>query len=220
MNYRRKKNPLRFLILLIILGVIAFFGFKGYMNYLSTPLDKNGKIQAFVVNKGETFTDIADRLEKDKIARSSMVLKDIYTSKYNSKPIEPGTVKVSSSMSAEDIVKTLTEGAVDKWVTLLEGWRVEQMAEELSNKIGVDKNEFLENAEEGYMFPDTYLFNPEATPADIASILRNTFEVRYTDEIQNQIKALGLTPEEGVILASLVEREGRSDKVRTEVASD
>jgi UPF0755 protein len=48
--------------------------------------------------------------------------------------------------------------------------------------------------------------------------MKNTFDSRFTTELQSQIRAQGLTPEEGVTLASLVEREARSDKVRTEVA--
>jgi UPF0755 protein len=104
------------------------------------------------------------------------------------------------------------------WITLIEGWRVEQMAERLNAQLGIDRAEFLTNAKEGYMFPDTYLFSPEITAADIASRMKSNFERKYSSELQAKIRAQGLTPEQGVILASLVEQEARSDKVRTEVA--
>jgi len=48
--------------------------------------------------------------------------------------------------------------------------------------------------------------------------MRGNFDKKYTGELQSKIKLKGLTLEQGVILASIVEREGRSDKVRTEVA--
>lgn len=69
------------------------------------------------------------------------------------------------------------------------------------------------------MFPDTYLFNPDVIASDIALTMKNNFNRKYDDELQNKIKKLGLTPSEGVILASIVEREGRSDEVRRMIAS-
>lgn len=93
------------------------------------------------------------------------------------------------------------------------------MAAKLNSELGVSNSEFVKEAKEGYMFPDTYLFNPQSTPTDIISILRNNFEKKYEANLQSRIKKLGLTSDEGVILASIVEREARSDEARRMVAS-
>jgi UPF0755 protein len=69
------------------------------------------------------------------------------------------------------------------------------------------------------MFPDTYLFSPDITAADLAARMRANFDKKYSAELQAKVRAQGLTPEQGLILASLVEQEARTDKVRTEVAS-
>ncbi len=213
----RKKSPYRKLVwLILVIGVIFFLGIW-YWNYLQSPVDKNSEIEAFVVPQGASITSIADDLESQGFIRSSAIFKYLYRNKNSD--IEAGDFKLSKAMTMSEIIKTLTEGSIDKWVTLLEGWRVEQIANKLNSELGIQNSEFLSVAKEGYMFPDTYLFNPDASSATIASIMENTFNQRYTTELQNKIKSQGLTPEQGVILASLVEREARSDKVRTEVAS-
>ncbi|TSC63579.1 MAG: UPF0755 protein, partial [Microgenomates group bacterium Gr01-1014_93] len=166
----------------------------------------------------EGVSAIAERLKDENLIRSTLAFK-IYARQNNLvSRIQAGSFKLSPSMSVPEIANTLTVGADDIWVTLIEGWRVEEMADELSEKLKVKSEKFIEEAKEGYMFPDTYLFPKDATAEYIASTLKNTFNQRYSDEIKEKIRKQGLTEEEGVILASLVEREGRSDKVRSEVA--
>lgn len=211
-----KKTP-RFLISLLVIAGGIFLTFLAIINYLKSPLDKNGQIRAFVIEKGESVSSVSDRLEKQKFIRSPLVFKFIYK-QMNSPTVEAGDFKLSSSMPVDEIITTLSQGPIDRWVTLIEGWRVEEMAEQLNKKIGLDKNEFLKSAKEGYMFPDTYLFNPDATAQTVAQIMKDNFDKKYTEELQAKIKQKGLTPQQGVILASIVEREGRSDKVRTEIA--
>ena len=213
----KRKNPFRILIFFIPLLAIFSLLVLGFINYLKSPLDKDGEIRAFVVQKGESVSSIAERLESEKFIKSSLVFKFVYKNMGNPL-VDAGDFKLSSSMGVEEIITNLSKGPIDRWVTLIEGWRVEEMAEELNKKVGINKDEFIKISKEGYMFPDTYLFNPDATAATIASTMRGNFDKKYTGELQSKIKLKGLTLEQGVILASIVEREGRSDKVRTEVA--
>lgn len=214
----RRKSPFRFLIWLVVLALIGYFSYQGMVSFLKSPIDKNGKVEAFIIKPGETVSDIATRLEDKKIIRSAFFFKMAYKSSGEG-DIQAGDYKLSPSMSTDEVVKNLKEGAIDRWVTLLEGWRAEEMADKLNKELGIDQTEFLKEAKEGYMFPDTYLFNIDATAADIVAVMENNFNTKYTTELQNKIKAQGLTPEQGVILASIVEREGRSDEVRRQIAS-
>lgn len=220
MDRRKKPNKLlRVFVLLLILSVAGFFAFQGYMSYLKSPADPNGKQIAFVINPGETVTDVANELEEKGIIRSAMAFKmSAKDLEFNSANV--GDFIVSASMTHQEIINALKGGSTDVRVTLLEGWRVEQIAKELNEKLKIDEKEFIAAAkkDEGYLFPDTYFFHPDASIETIISTMRNNFDRKYTAELQNKIKSQGLTPEEGVILASMVEREGRSEKVRTEVA--
>jgi len=189
------------------------------MEYLKSPLDPKGETQAFVVQEGWTAADIAQKLEENKIIRSAFIFRQ-ELKKVDSTKIQAGDFIISASMSVNEVINELTQGSVDKKVTLIEGWRVEQMAEELNKKLGIDKAEFITQAKEyeGYLFPDTYFFNPDVAIPDIILTLRNTFNRKISDELKQKIRTKGLTDKEGVILASLIEREARSPKVRTEVA--
>ncbi|MFH0937153.1 MAG: endolytic transglycosylase MltG [Candidatus Daviesbacteria bacterium] len=104
-------------------------------------------------------------------------------------------------------------------VTLLEGWRIEEMGNKLQEKLGIRSEDFIKDAQEGYMFPDTYLFALDTKVSEIVQKLRENFDKKYSPTLQAKIKNLGLTSEQGVILASIVEREARSDEARRMVAS-
>ncbi|MBI2593569.1 endolytic transglycosylase MltG, partial [Candidatus Daviesbacteria bacterium] len=142
--------------------------------------------------------------------------------------INAGDFVISPSMTSDEIIEVFKGGSADIKVTLIEGWRVEQIAAELNSKFKIkhslpigQNSKFIEAAKkyEGYLFADTYFFHPDATIETIIETLRANFERKYTQELQKKISAKGLTPEQGVILASIVEREGRSKEVRTKVAS-
>ena len=218
----RNKKPnwiLRLFLALIVLAVIGFFGFQGYISYLKSPVDPNGDKIALVVNPGDTVTDVANTLEEKGVIRSAFAFK-MSAKDAGLTGVNVGDFIVSPSMTHSEIIDALKGGSTDVRVTLLEGWRVEQIAKELNKTLKINEADFIAAAKEGegYLFPDTYLFHPDASIETIISIMKNNFSKKYTSELQNKIKAKGLTPEEGVILASMVEREGRSEKVRTEVA--
>lgn len=194
-----------------IFFIIIFLILQGLWNLQFKPISKNTQNISFIIKKGDSLSEIADKLQQEKLIRSSLALKLLLRLK-NIDNIQDGTFKLSSSMSAKEIINVLQGTPNDAWVTLIEGWRIEEMAEKLSL-------EFLKYAKEGYMFPDTYLFPKEYTVKQIAEVMRANFEKKFTPKIRTKIRSNGLTEAEGVILASIVEREARSDKVRTEVAS-
>ncbi len=221
MRERRKRNnwPKFILALLVIFGIIFFAGYLYFRSLFAAANPSDSSPKAFVISKGDNSAEIAAGLQKQGLIKSEFAFKWALKDSGKAEKILPGDYKLSATMSAQQIVEELTSGPDERWVTLIEGWRSEQMAEKLNTELGIQKAEFLRYAKEGYMFPDTYLFSPDATAADIALRLENTFKARYSQDLQTKIKAKGLTPEQGVILASLVEQEARTDKVRTEVAS-
>lgn len=203
---------------MIILAGLFFVG-KSWWDSQLTAVGTNKSTQIFVVDKGENFSNITQDLKKQNLIKSDWAFTLFAKHSGLSGKIQSGTFRLSSSYSAREILNALTSQPLDNWVTLLEGWRVEEMAQKLNEVLGIDKTEFLKVAKEGYMFPDTYLFPKDYSATQIASKLRNTFDQKYTDDLKSKIKFLGLTETQGVILASIVEREARTDEVRTKVAS-
>lgn len=204
--------------ILIIFLIPALLIKEGWNSQLA-PLSSDKTDKVIVVARGDAFKQVADKLKNENLIRSSWAFKLRAKQSGLESKLKAGTFKVSPSMSAQEILKVLTSSPLDTWVTLIEGWRVEEMAKKLNDELEINQKEFLKVAKEGYMFPDTYLFPKDYSAEQIATRLRNTFDQKYTDDLKGKIKALGLTESQGVILASIVEREARSAGVRQMVAS-
>ncbi len=203
----------------ILLIIVLFFGFKFWWNLELAPVADDKKSIIFVIDKGEGFSQVTDDLKKANLIKSPWAFYLYGKRSGLVNKIQPGTFRLSPSQTSREILQTLTEQPLDLWVTLLEGWRVEEMAEEINSKFQIPNDKFISVAKEGYIFPDTYLFPKEYSAKQIAEIMMDNFEKKYSDEIRIKIKNQGLSEDEGVILASIVEREARSDEVRKMVAS-
>ncbi len=218
----RNRNFIRNWIILIVLALVVLLAGKFYLSNQQGPVNpKDTEVRAFVVNKGESVDSIAKRLEQEGLIRSAAIFKYVLKQKKMENKVQAGDFKLSPSMSMEEVLKNLSSGAVDVWVTFLEGWRNEEIAQRLNDELGISSDTFLKAAKgkQGYLYPDTYLINKDAEASDVVSLLENTFETKLPDEFDSKIRALGLTKDQAVNLAALVEREGRSEKVKTEVAS-
>ncbi|MBI2600665.1 endolytic transglycosylase MltG [Candidatus Daviesbacteria bacterium] len=206
--------------LLSIFLIVSFLGvvvWGWWNNQLSAPSFRK-ETKKIVIPKGTGLSTVSSQLKKENLIKSELAFKLFARQKGLADKLQTGTFELSSSMSAEEVLKTLTSNPKEVWVTFLEGWRVEEMAQKLGEQLGIKKEDFLEYAKEGYMFPDTYLFPDEVTAARVADIMKDNFKNKYSAELRSKIKSQGLTEQEGVVLASIVEREARSDIARTEVA--
>src|SRR3972149_6855948 len=125
-----------------------------------------------------------------------------------------------------EIAQLLTHGAIDVWVTLPEGLRVEEQAQIIENNLNFganesfvfDKTEYIKIAKEGYMFPDTYLIPKDATAQDVAAKLEETFSAKVDDELLEQGEKNNLSADDVVILASLLEREAKTNEEKPIIA--
>lgn len=203
----------------LILLVLLFLLVKGFWGSQFARISDDKTIHSFIISKGESFSLVSKRLSDEKLIKSSFFFTILAKQKNLSDKIQSGTFKLSSSMTSEEILETITGNPSDNWVTLLEGWRVEEMADKLSEEGLGNKEEFIKLAQEGYMFPDTYLIPKDYSTEQIVKVLKDNFEKKYTPELRLKIKSLNLTEDEGMILASIVEREARSQQAREIVAS-
>lgn len=205
---------------MIIIIFIIFIALSFWNGQLASVSQEKAE-KKIIIAKGQSVKEIARKLKQENLIRSEFTF-GLYTRfKGLSSKLSAGTFNLSPAMSTPEIIKILSGKPSEVWVTLIEGWRIEEMADKLSEQGLVDREKFVKQAkkDEGYLFPDTYLFPNDVTEQQIIKRLRDTFDERFSDELRAQIKAKGLTEDEGVILASIVEREARSEQVRTEIAS-
>lgn len=195
----------------IIFVLLVLLLIRGFWNTQLMSVSSSKEEKTVVIAKGQSLDEIVKLLKKEGLIKSEWAFKMLVKQKGWSQNLKAGSFKLSPGQSAEEILENLIKPVSDEWVTLIEGWRVEEMAEKLTP-------EFIKIAKEGYVFPDTYLIPKEYDITQIVRLMRDNFDKKYSSELRSKIKAKGLTEDEGVILASIVEREARSDKVRTEVA--
>src|SRR3989338_6279415 len=129
------------LIGLLVIGLLVII-ILWYRQALSPISPQTTTPQVFVIPKGQSIDKIGKRLQAEKLIRSAAVFKIYVTSKGLATKIQAGDFRLNPSMSLTQIADNLTRGTLDVWVTLLEGWRREEMAEKLA-QAGFDKTEFL-----------------------------------------------------------------------------
>lgn len=215
MRSRTKHKGKIFLVVLILLIVGGYLLFREG----TLPVDKSDTSPViFVIRPGEGPTSIINNLKEQRLIRNRIVFFAIVYQLGIDKKIQFGDFRLFRSMGAYEIANNLTHGTLDKWVTIPEGWRKEEVAERIGKDFDISEVEFIEKAQEGYLFPDTYLFPKDATADRIISILTNTFENKFAP-LDEKRKKLGLTKIQAVTLASLVERESKFDSERQGIAS-
>ncbi len=191
--------------LVIIICLLAFLvGFCYWCGLKSA----RGEEKIFVINKGEPVISIATRLEREEIIKNRWVFLIYLKLIGKESNIQAGSFRLSGNDVLPVVVRKLQKGRLDFWLTVLEGWRREEIAQEVQTKANLDQNEFLEKTKnkEGYLFPDSYLVPMGVSIDRIIAILEENFQDKW-QLIEENILKTGLTQEQVVILASLVERE-------------
>ena len=192
------------ILLLFICGLIWWQHGLSAVN-----LDDKTKI-LFVVSKQENMRDIGYALKRAHIIQDPIVFfLKIKQSGFEGK-VQAGDFRLSPSMSLGEILQTLTHGTLDIWVTIPEGKRSAEIAEILATKIPTYNTSWkgMLIAQEGYLFPDTYLFPNDADINQIMRTMKDNFIQKYS---QAEIGATSkLSQQDAVILASIMQREGRS----------
>lgn len=195
------------IILLAVLSVGAFVYWK-IGNLPADSSDKTSKI--FIIRKGEAVREIGNSLKKENLIRDPVVFFLYIKKNGEDKKIQAGDYKLSPSMSLATIVKSLKSGSLDLWVTIPEGYRAEEIANVLKETLPTYDESWRSqlDANEGYLFPDTYLIPRDATVDQVITIMKNN--------LMSKVEPLGLSATDArlpkiLTVASLIEREAITD---------
>lgn len=220
----KKKFPLikvifsLLLILIIFIGIISAYVFSFYNSQINKPLNEIAISKGIETNKlnltiqkGMSTDQIANMLSEMGLITDPRILK-AYMFLNKDKTIQAGYYRLNNlnELNLQSLVDLFQKGSFETKLTFLEGWRVEQYVDYLDENMGPDfANEFAksEYIKEGYLFPDTYIIEADYLPSNLASWMRNTFDKRFSQELKNQAELRGLTPEQVIIFASILERE-------------
>jgi UPF0755 protein len=202
------------LILLVVGGIFTWW--KIGLEPLS-PKDNTPKI--FVVKNGDGVREISYNLKREGLIKDPIVF-FLQTKRLGlDKQIQAGDFRLNPSMNASEIAYILTHGTLDIWVTIPEGLRAEEIADILKESLPSYKADWRQHliANEGYLFPDTYLVPKDANVNMVLSLMKTNFDKKY-ESVKNT-KTTNLSDRDTLIVASLVEREAKFAEDRPLVAS-
>jgi len=219
----RKSIIFSLIFILLILTPVAL---NLYYNYQLQPPTKDETPKRFIIKPGQPVTQIAQNLKEEGLIKNAFAFRLLVAQMGIGKNIQAGDFRLAPNLPARELAGELTHGALDIWITFPEGLRKEEMAEIIEANLKTSENEkyvfdkkgFAKTAKEGYMFPDTYLIAKDATTADIAARLTSTFEEKIDDKLLLKGTQNNLSKEDVVTLASIIEREARTNEERTVIA--
>lgn len=186
------------------------------------------------IPKGASLNDIADSLESIGIlSNRKMFLMAVKTSGYE-KEIPAGRFTFSNPYNNNSIIRQLVNGSpLKKRVTILEGWTARQIAEHLSETLGLDANEFIHlcfdeqfvrqlgipgRTAEGFLFPDTYYFFEGEDAESIIRKLIEEYKKNITEALIRRASELNFTEIEWITLASIIEGEAIFNDERARIS--
>lgn len=216
-------------------GTLSFFfvalGFAGILAVtLRLVLDQPGPLAhatVVTVPKGESIYDIAGRLEKDGVVsdRRLFMMQYFASRMYGSlagdkSGIKAGDYEIKKSASIRQVLDTLVEGrAILLKVTIAEGLTSQQIVEKLKadpNLVG----EVAQVPPEGTLLPDTYKVSRGMSRQELIDRMQTEHQKLMAVLWEKRQKNLPVrTPEQAMVLASIIEKEtGRADE-REKVAA-
>jgi len=230
-----KKKPiiLALVVILLFMGGGYVFQEQQYHTLLQTPasLLPRQRVQ-FRVQQGQNAKEVAAALFHKHIIISDWVFVRYLREQKLDMAIQSGEYVLDRHDTIPIIVDVLTgKMAKEISVTIPEGYTIKQIDALLKKKGLVKGNEFLECIEqckfddeflvraqglEGFLFPDTYFVDVEGfTPESFIRKLLDNFK-KQTDPFRKDIPQGKLY--DTIIMASLIERETKTDKERPVVA--
>lgn len=214
-------------LIFIVLGVGALIWYrKSITPIVSDCGSADCSVIEFEIKEGQTSTEIAQALEEQGIIRSSLAYQIFLKLEGSNFIAQTGTYSLSKDMSIQKIIENFNAGpdAQTFTITFLPGGTLNAARARLKEKGYTDeeitaafnkqydhamlKTKPVDASLEGYIYGETYEF---FVGTSVEEILERTFDQLALEVKENNLeegfKKQGLTLHEGIVLASVVQRE-------------
>jgi UPF0755 protein len=211
----------------VLIGLLLF-------NYMLTPVSYKEKWREVEIPEGSTFTDSVDILKEKGLVKYGFGMFLAGKITMSDKNIKAGFYNLSESMSPVQILKRLIDGrTIQHAITIPEGSELRRIKKQflttglLDNESWqiVYNEEFLESLDidapslEGYIYPDTYKFSKGARPETIFTIMVQRMKENFDESLRKRADELGMSENEVLTLASIIEREAIYDIERPKISA-
>ena len=185
------------------------------------------KAVEFKIEDGDSVSAIADRLESTGLIKSAFAFKLFVKLNGTSAGLKAGVYNLSRALSVEELVKNFVDGTTNAIVfrlTVLPGETLADFKKRLSNLSYSDEEisaalsktyshpilagKPADKNLEGYLFGDTYEFyQTDSIEKIITTMLDQLTQVVSKNNLKNKFESRGLTLYQGIILASIIQKE-------------
>jgi UPF0755 protein len=207
--------------IIIIFVLTPLLGLIYYKIAINRPAQGGNEVTV-KIESGSSITNISSYLYEEDVINSPFLFKFYIVINKLQNNIQAGSYKIPAGTSIAEVAQILQHGTDDITITFIEGLRTEEIAKHASvNLDKIDYSDFLKLAKssEGYLFPDTYEVSSEITEVELINMLKQNFNKKTEDILTNTaLEGTGLTQEEVIIFASIIEREVNTEKDRPIVA--
>ena len=212
-------------------------------------LNKDAVTTEITVEDNDSMSDVSAKLKDAGLINHRWFFRLVGGMFFDAKDvIDPGTWQLHSEMDYRALIRNMHDYEADLveeegWisVTIPEGMMVHEILALLEEK-GVATMEELEDAcanyefqdyeflddellgdirrMEGYLFPDTYAFDPDRSAVYAIDTMLTNFVLHFDNELMADIRGSEYTWEEIITMASIIEKEGIGDETeRKNIAS-
>lgn len=219
----------RAVALALIAGFVALvagilFAFSGESESNDYVGEGTGSVTV-VVSRGDSLTRIGETLAEAGVVKTSQAFVDATALNEQSATIGPGQYTLREQMSGSSALTLMLDpvSRAESRLVLREGLRLDQTLDAAVAASGLPLSDFdavLENADqlplpdwadaqpEGFMFPATYeLVGDETAQSLIDSLVKRFNQSAANIRLEERAAAVGKSPYEIVIIASLLEAE-------------
>jgi len=204
----REHTNRRTIIISIVLGAIALYLWVAVIQPPANfPID-----QLVTVPEGQTVSQVGTTLYDDGVIRSPFAFRILIRVLGSDRTVHAGDYLFKEPRDIVSVARALSIGAFGLEpikIRIPEGATTKQMSLIYSEHLPrFNSDNFLAQAQpqEGYLFPDTYFFLPNATEATVIQSMRQNFDAKITPLLP-EIASSTHSESDIVIMASIIERE-------------
>ncbi len=217
-RWREKANRRSMLIIIAIGGLTIV----SYLFLVAPPV--TFPVGSLVtVPEGATAQEAGKMLEEQGVVQSGTALSMAVTILGADRGVRAGDYLFKEPKDLFSIARAITTGAFGLEpirIRIPEGATTKEMAKLYAAQLQrFDADRFLVEAkpQEGYLFPDTYFFLPNATEDIVLNAMRQTFDTKIAS-LAGEIETYGRPLSDVVTMASILEKEARTMQDRRMIA--
>lgn len=204
-------------IMVLLMGFVVASSGWGWWLAQPGPLTTEKTV---VIESGSSVNGIAEQLVEEDVLKNALTLRLAARVYGLDNTLQAGEYLFSPNISTRTVLNKLATGdVIDRQITIPEGLTTEAIGTLLMENQGL-VGDMPQNLAEGSLYPDTYKFRYGLTREALVARMQQRMEQEIKDAWNNRADNLPISsPEELVVLASIVEKESAIGSERPEVAS-